>query len=265
LKKRKRFGIILSLLLVLSLATVLAGCGKKEVAELDSSVELISENTGPEADPVEDDSGGNAGGDYGQQDDGLQSDDDIEIGDDSQPDDYSGYDEDWLTDDDAEYDDDWQSDDETEDDDWLSDDDLEYDDGLEYDEEQSAEVMQDKTNQPDAAAELDRDGTYTTKEDVALYIHLYGKLPSNFITKKQAKKYGWTGGSLEDYAPGKCIGGDYFGNYEGLLPKDQEYYECDIDTLGKNKRGAKRIIYSDEGYIYYTEDHYESFELLYSP
>ena len=109
------------------------------------------------------------------------------------------------------------------------------------------------------------DGTYTTKEDVALYIHTYGKLPQNFITKKAAKKLGWEGGSLEDYAPGKCIGGDYFGNYEGLLPEDKEYHECDIDTLGKSKRGAKRIIYSDDGYIYYTQDHYESFELLYEP
>ena len=110
---------------------------------------------------------------------------------------------------------------------------------------------------------LDEDGTYTTKVDVALYIHTYGKLPSNFMTKKQAKKLGWSGGSLEDYAPGMCIGGDYFGNYEGLLPEDKEYHECDIDTLGKKSRGAKRIIYSDDGYIYYTEDHYESFEQLY--
>lgn len=112
---------------------------------------------------------------------------------------------------------------------------------------------------------IPEDGTYTTKEDVALYIHTYGKLPQNFITKKAAKKLGWQGGSLEEYAPGKCIGGDYFGNYEGLLPKDKEYHECDIGTLGKSKRGAKRIIYSDDGYIYYTGDHYESFELLYEP
>lgn len=113
--------------------------------------------------------------------------------------------------------------------------------------------------------QLDEGGTYTTKEDVALYIHTYGKLPSNFITKKQAQKLGWSGGSLEEYAPGKCIGGDYFGNYEGLLPTGKEYHECDIDTLGRKKRGAKRIIYSDDGYIYYTGDHYESFELLYEP
>lgn len=116
-----------------------------------------------------------------------------------------------------------------------------------------------------ASQTIAEDGTYTTKDDVALYIYTYGKLPENFITKKAAKKLGWQGGSLEDYAPGKCIGGDYFGNYEGLLPEDKEYHECDIDTLGKSKRGAKRIIYSDDGYIYYTGDHYESFELLYEP
>ena len=128
----------------------------------------------------------------------------------------------------------------------------------------------DKSSASEAASQspsdlIPEDGTYTTKEDVALYIHTYGKLPQNFITKKAAKKLGWQGGSLEDYAPGKCIGGDYFGNYEGLLPEDKEYHECDIGTLGKSKRGAKRIIYSDDGYIYYTGDHYESFELLYEP
>ena len=109
---------------------------------------------------------------------------------------------------------------------------------------------------------IDENGSYTTKEDVALYIHTYGKLPNNFITKKQAQKLGWSGGSLEPYAPGKCIGGNYFGNYEGALP-DGNYKECDIDTLGKKSRGAKRIIYSDDGRIYYTGDHYKTFEQLY--
>ena len=112
---------------------------------------------------------------------------------------------------------------------------------------------------------LPEDGSYTTKEDVALYIHQYGHLPSNFITKKEAEKLGWPGGSLEPYAPGKCIGGNRFGNYEGLLPEEdgRTYTECDIDTLGAEKRGAKRIVFSNDGLIYYTEDHYESFELLY--
>lgn len=115
------------------------------------------------------------------------------------------------------------------------------------------------------AAALDEDGTYTTKEDVAAYIHTYGHLPNNFITKKEAEKLGWSGGSLEPYAPGKCIGGSRFGNYEGILPeKDgRTYTECDIDTLGASKRGAKRIVFSNDGLIYYTGDHYETFELLY--
>ncbi|SFQ18398.1 ribonuclease [Butyrivibrio proteoclasticus] len=114
-------------------------------------------------------------------------------------------------------------------------------------------------------AVIDEYGIYDSKDEVALYIVTYDKLPSNYITKKEAKKLGWSGGSLESYAPGKCIGGDYFGNYEGNLPEDAQYHECDIDTLGKKSRGAKRIVYSDDGYIYYTEDHYETFELLYEP
>ncbi len=109
------------------------------------------------------------------------------------------------------------------------------------------------------------DGSYSSKEDVALYLETYGRLPDNFITKKEAKALGWEGGSLESYAPGKCIGGDKFGNYEGILPEEdgRTYRECDIDTLGKKSRGAKRIVYSDDGLIYYTEDHYETFTLLY--
>lgn len=109
------------------------------------------------------------------------------------------------------------------------------------------------------------DGIYTSKEDVARYISEFGHLPQNFITKKEAQALGWPGGSLEKYAPGKCIGGDRFGNYEGLLPeeKGRKYYECDIDTLGKDKRGAKRIIYSNDGLIFYTDDHYKSFTQLY--
>lgn len=110
------------------------------------------------------------------------------------------------------------------------------------------------------------DGEYTSKEDVALYIHLYNHLPENFITKKEAKKLGWESkeGNLGEVAPGKSIGGDYFGNYEELLPEadGRDYYECDIDSDG-GYRGAKRIVFSNDGLIYYTEDHYESFELLY--
>ncbi len=112
---------------------------------------------------------------------------------------------------------------------------------------------------------IDKDGVYTSKEDVALYIHIYECLPNNFITKKEAQALGWSGGYLEPYAPGMCIGGNRFGNYEGLLPEEdgRTYTECDIDTLGAKSRGAKRIVFSNDGLIYYTDDHYESFELLY--
>ena len=112
---------------------------------------------------------------------------------------------------------------------------------------------------------LQEDGTYSSRDDVALYIHTYGHLPGNFITKKEARELGWSGGSVEDYAPGKSIGGDHFGNYEGLLPEKsgRSYTECDIDTLGSSGRGAKRIIFSNDGLIYYTDGHYASFTLLY--
>ncbi|MBR5411340.1 MAG: ribonuclease [Clostridia bacterium] len=123
----------------------------------------------------------------------------------------------------------------------------------------------DEQTEPVTEAAIDENGTYTSKDDVALYIHTYGKLPSNFITKKEAEELGWTGGSLEKYAPGKCIGGTYFGNYEGILPEKEgrRYTECDIDTLGAKSRGAKRIVFSNDGLIYYTDDHYETFTLLY--
>ena len=109
---------------------------------------------------------------------------------------------------------------------------------------------------------LDRDGEYTSRDDVALYLHLYGELPKNFISKNEARDLGWSGGGLDDYAYGMCIGGDRFGNYEGVLP-DGSYHECDIDTLHARSRGAKRLVYADDGRIYYTDDHYESFTLLY--
>lgn len=113
---------------------------------------------------------------------------------------------------------------------------------------------------------VSEDKEYTSKEEVAEYIHLYNHLPSNFITKDEAKELGWSSseGNLYKVAPGKSIGGDYFGNYEGILPKakGRKYHECDIDSDG-GYRNSKRIVFSNDGLIYYTEDHYETFELLY--
>ncbi len=115
-------------------------------------------------------------------------------------------------------------------------------------------------------AAVTEDGWYSSKEDVALYIHLYGHLPDNYVTKREAQDKGWSGGSVERYTgAGTAIGGSRFGNYEGLLPEKEgrSYTECDIDTVGTSSRGAKRIVFSNDGLIYYTGDHYASFELLY--
>ncbi len=127
------------------------------------------------------------------------------------------------------------------------------------------ETTEATTTEAPTEAAIDEDGEYTSKDDVALYIHTYGHLPKNFVTKSDARKKGWEGGSLEDYFPGCSIGGDSFGNREGILPSKngRKYTECDIDTKGKKSRGAKRIVFSNDGLIYYTDDHYETFTLLY--
>ena len=134
-------------------------------------------------------------------------------------------------------------------------------------EQQTQDELYADTPELEAPAVL-LDSAYTGRDDVALYIHLYNRLPPNFITKTEAREFGWQGGSLEgiDGIPsGSCIGGDRFGNNEGILPRAQgrSYFECDIDTQYASSRGAKRIVFSNDGLIYYTEDHYESFELLY--
>ena len=123
-----------------------------------------------------------------------------------------------------------------------------------------------ETETPAPTLTVSEDGRYDSKEEVALYLHLYGHLPDNYVTKAEAQAKGWTGGSVEPYTgEGTAIGGDYFGNREGYLPKarGRTYTECDIGTVGGTDRGAKRLVFSNDGLIYYTEDHYESFELLY--
>ena len=139
-------------------------------------------------------------------------------------------------------------------------------------ETESETLIETEEEQTEAEADLltvEEDGHYTSKEEVALYLHTYGKLPSNFISKKEAEELGWKkkdgeAGQLHVVAPGMSIGGSSFGNYEGLLPekKGRKYYECDINYK-KGNRGAERIVYSNDGLIFYTGDHYESFEQLY--
>lgn len=114
--------------------------------------------------------------------------------------------------------------------------------------------------------EVEEDGSYTSKDEVALYIHTYGHLPDNFISKTKARKLGWVSseGNLDEVAPGMSIGGSVYQNYDGALPekKGRTYTECDINYTG-GYRGSERIIFSNDGLVYYTDDHYETFEQLY--
>ncbi|MBO1872089.1 ribonuclease [Lachnoanaerobaculum sp. Marseille-Q4761] len=131
--------------------------------------------------------------------------------------------------------------------------------------ETTAETEQGSTYES-RSLNVEENGNYTSKEEVALYIHTYGKLPVNYITKKQAEELGWDPekGNLSDILPGMSIGGNVFGNYEGALPRagGRRYFECDIDYEG-GYRGAKRIVYSNDGLVFYTEDHYNTFEQIY--
>lgn len=119
---------------------------------------------------------------------------------------------------------------------------------------------------PEETPAIDEDGHYTSKDEVALYIHTYGRLPGNYIRKNDAMDLGWDAskGNLWDVTDEMSIGGDRFGNREGLLPDEsgRQWYEADIDYEG-GYRNALRIVYSSDGLIYYTDDHYESFEKLY--
>ncbi len=121
-------------------------------------------------------------------------------------------------------------------------------------------------NPPVINTSIKKDGEYTSKEEVALYIHTYGELPSNFITKQEAMDLGWVAskGNLNEVAPGKSIGGDRFSNREKLLPTDKsiKYFECDIDYRSGPRNGL-RIVYSNRKEVYFSDDHYESFERLY--
>lgn len=102
----------------------------------------------------------------------------------------------------------------------------------------------------------------TSFHEVADYIKKYDRLPDNFITKKDAGTLGWnpSKGNLWAVAPGKSIGGDVFRNREKKLPvkRGRIWYEADIDYQG-GKRGKDRILFSSDGLIYKTEDHYRTF------
>lgn len=116
-------------------------------------------------------------------------------------------------------------------------------------------------NSDSSSVDVVEDGQYCTVDEVAAYIKQFHKLPSNYITKSEARDLGWQGGPLKKYAPGKSIGGDTFTNRQHVLPdSDDKYIECDINANGTS-RGAERIVYNTGNYkVYYTDDHYNTFK-----
>jgi Guanyl-specific ribonuclease Sa len=108
--------------------------------------------------------------------------------------------------------------------------------------------------------------SYNQAQEVVDYLDAYGELPPNYLTKKEARELGWeaSAGNLWEVAPEASIGGDYFGNFEELLPEadERDYYEADINYDGGH-RNAERLVFSNDGLYFYTDDHYESFEEMY--
>jgi len=127
-----------------------------------------------------------------------------------------------------------------------------------------AEVRVEDNRATDGDVEVYFGEWYYTPDEVALYLHAFQELPDNYITEDEAEDAGWVSsrGNLWDVFYGACLGGDVYQNRERLLPRDKTYEKCDVNYFGAY-RGAERLVYSYDGYIYYTEDHYQSFEPLY--
>lgn len=101
----------------------------------------------------------------------------------------------------------------------------------------------------------------TEEKTVISYVKQNHRLPDYYITKAEARKQGWnpSKGNLCDVLPGKAIGGDKFGNREGRLPDGEKYFEADVN-YHCGGRNADRIIYTKDGEVYLTKNHYKSFE-----
>lgn len=101
----------------------------------------------------------------------------------------------------------------------------------------------------------------TAEKTVINYVKQNHKLPDYYITKNEARQLGWnpSKGNLCDVLPGKAIGGDKFSNREKRLPGDEKYYEADVNYSCGN-RNADRIIFTRNGDVYLTKNHYKSFE-----
>ncbi len=101
----------------------------------------------------------------------------------------------------------------------------------------------------------------TAEETVISFVKQNHRLPDYYMTKSEAREKGWIAskGNLCDVLPGKAIGGDKFSNREKLLPKGDQYFEADVNYNCGN-RGADRIVYTKNGDVWLTHDHYNSFD-----
>lgn len=122
------------------------------------------------------------------------------------------------------------------------------------------------TPKPTEAPAAEETGPIIEPQAIADYLFEHGELPDNFITKKEAQALGWDSSRnyVSDVAPGKSIGGDWFGNYQGKLPraKGRTFRECDCNYV-KGRRKDDRIVWSSDGRVWFTDDHYETFTELF--
>lgn len=101
----------------------------------------------------------------------------------------------------------------------------------------------------------------TEEKRVISYVKQNHQLPDYYITKNEARRQGWnpSQGNLCEILPGRAIGGDKFSNREGNLPKGERYFEADVNYNCGN-RNADRIVFTEDGDVYLTKNHYKSFE-----
>ncbi len=112
-----------------------------------------------------------------------------------------------------------------------------------------------RTKQAGTATSLGNNGV-----DAELFY--FKRLPGYYVNKNIAYSAGWKKKhkQLDDVLPGKMIGGDRYYNDDNKLPvaPGRLWYEADIDYTG-GKRNRKRILYSSDGLIFVTYDHYQTF------